>query len=224
MSSAQHSRASSATARRGDAAGNLPAWPFAFALAVALAAPVARAQPPPPGPIELEADSSEIDRRNNHLVFHEVLIRQGDMSISADEAQGTNLEFADAEWVFTGDVRIERAGAKLDAQRATLNFASHRVRRATLEGAPVTFEQTRPGATEPAKGHASRVEYDFDTQILRLSGDAWLAEGQNEITGDNITYEIGAQRVIAGADDDGDRVRITIVPPPETPPAPGPKP
>jgi len=195
------------------------------ALALVLATPLARAQPPPPGPIELEADSSEIDRKNNHLVFHNVEIRQGDMAIRADEAQGTNLEFADAEWVFTGDVRIESAGAKIGAQRATLNFASHRVRRAVLEGAPVAFEQARPGAPAPTQGHATRVEYDFDKQVLRLSGDAWLSEGQNEITGDSITYEIGAQRVIAGADEHGERVRITIVPPPETPPpAPGPKP
>jgi len=195
------------------------------ALALVLATPLARAQPPPPGPIELEADSSEIDRKNNHLVFHNVEIRQGDMAIRADEAQGTNLEFADAEWVFTGDVRIESAGAKIGAQRATLNFASHRVRRAVLEGAPVAFEQARPGAPAPTQGHATRVEYDFDKQVLRLSGDAWLSEGQNEITGDSITYEIGAQRVIAGADEHGDRVRITIVPPPETPPqAPGPTP
>lgn len=197
----------------------------ALALALALAVPLARAQPPQPGPIELEADSSEIDRKNNHLVFHNVEIRQGDMAIRADEAQGTNLEFADAEWVFTGNVHIESAGAKLGADRATLNFASHRVSRATLEGTPVAFERARPGATAPTQGRAARVEYDFGKQILQLSGEAWLSEGQNEITGDSITYEIGAQRVIAGADEHGDRVRITIVPPPETPPpASGPKP
>jgi lipopolysaccharide export system protein LptA len=193
-------------------------------LAVALATPVARAQPPP-GSIDLEADYYEIDRKNNYLIFHNVEIRQGEMAISADEAQGTNLEFADAEWVFTGNVHIESVGAKLGAERATLNFASYRVRRATLEGAPVAFEQARPGAAAPTQRHASRVEYDFDKQVLQLSGDAWLSEGQNEITGDSITYEIGAQRVVAGADEPGDRVRITIVPPPETPPpAPGPKP
>jgi lipopolysaccharide transport protein LptA len=195
-----------------------------LALAFALVAPIARAQPVPPGPIELEADSSEIDRKNNHLVFHNVQVRQGELSISADELQGSDLEAADAEWVFTGNVRIESAGAKLGAERATLNFASHRVRTAILDGSPVAFEQARPGATAPTQGHASRVEYDFEAQILRLTGDAWLSEGQNEITGDSITYEIGAQRVVADADDRGERVRITIVPPPETPPpAPEPK-
>jgi lipopolysaccharide transport protein LptA len=191
----------------------------ALALAfLLLVPPDARAQPLPPGSIDLEADSYEIDRKNNRMVFHNVEIRQDDMKIRADEGHATNLDLADAEWLFTGNVQIENSGAKLDAQRATLSFVSHRVRRATLEGAPVAFEQPRAGAAAPAQGHAAHVDYDFDKQILRLSGDAWLSEGQNEIRGDSITYEIGAQRVIAGAEEPGDRVRITIVPPPETPP------
>jgi lipopolysaccharide transport protein LptA len=189
---------------------------------VALLAPAAACAQLPgvAGPIELEADSSEMDRRNNRMVFHNVRIRQSDLAISAETAQGANLEFGDAEWVFTGAVRIESAGASLDADRATLRFVEHRVAKADLEGTPVAFEQTRPGATEPTRGHAARIEYDFDTQKLQLRGDAWLAEGQNEIRGDHIIYEIGAQRVIAGADEEGDRVRITIVPPPETTPPP----
>jgi lipopolysaccharide export system protein LptA len=190
---------------------------LALALGV-LAAPRSRAQLPAAGPIELEADSSEIDHKNNHLVFHNVRIRQGEMSIRAELAQGSNLDFAEAEWVFTGSVQIENTGSKLDAQQATINFYNHRIRRANLEGAPVAFEQTRRGAPTPTRGHANRIEYDFDAQVLRLTGAAWLSEGQNEITGDSITYEIGDQRVLAGAEKNGDRVRITIVPPPETPP------
>jgi lipopolysaccharide transport protein LptA len=181
----------------------------------------AQAQLPPfPGPIQLEADSSEIDRKNSRLVFHNVRIRQDELGIRADTAEGSNLEFAEAEWVFRGAVAIDSAGAKLEAEQATLSFLGHRARRAELEGAPVTFEQIRPGASEPTRGHAARIEYDFDAKVLTLRGNAWLAEGHNEISGDNITYEIGDQRVTAGGDEHGERVRITIVPPPETPAAP----
>jgi lipopolysaccharide transport protein LptA len=181
--------------------------------AAALPAPDAHAQLPAAGPIELEADSSEIDRKNNRLVFHKVHIKQGELSVRADEAQGTSLEFAEAEWVFSGNVQIESAGTDLQAERATLRFVNHRVHGATLEGTPVSFEQARPDAAAPTRGHATRIEYDFEAQVLKLDGDAWLSEGQNEITGDSITYEIGAQRVVAGADQHGERVRITIVPP-----------
>jgi lipopolysaccharide export system protein LptA len=187
---------------------------LALGLTMLLAAG-ARAELPAPGPIELEADSSDIDRKNNRLVFHKIHISQGDLSISADEAQGSNLEFAEAEWVFTGAVQITRAGTRLEAKQATLSFVGHRLRRANLEGTPVAFEQKRPEAQAPTVGHAARVEYDFDKQVIQLSGDAWLSEGQNEITGDSIKYEIGAERVIAGAQEHGDRVKITIVPPPD---------
>jgi lipopolysaccharide transport protein LptA len=190
-------------------------WLLALGLA-ALATPAVRAQLPA-GPIELEADSSEIDRKNNHLVFHKVHIKQGDLSVRADEAQGSSLEFAEAEWVFSGAVQIDSAETMLQAGRATLHFVNHRVHGATLDGTPVVFEQARAGAAEPTRGHATRIEYDFEAQVLRLSGDAWLSEGPNEITGDNISYEIGAQRVVAGAEKQGERVRITIVPPPESP-------
>ena len=48
---------------------------------------------------------------------------------------------------------------------------------------------------------------------MRLSGDAWLCEGNNEITSDTIVYDIAAERVLADAGEDGDgRVRIVITP------------
>jgi len=182
---------------------------------VALLPAAVRAQVPPPGPIDLEADSLEIDHKNNKVIYHKVHIRQGDLSVSADELQGSNLEAAEAEWVFTGAVQITNAGTRLEAKQATLTFSGHRLRRANLEGTPVDFQQTRPQAQAPTVGHAARVEYDVVKQVIQLSGDATLSEGQNEITGDSIKYEIGAERVIAGAEEHGDRVRITIVPPPE---------
>jgi lipopolysaccharide transport protein LptA len=198
---------------------NVPRRLAAFALAL-LASAAAHGQLPASGPIELEADSSEIDRKNNRLIFHNVRIQQGELGIRAALAQGTNLEFSQAEWLFRGQVQITSANATLSADQAVLTFVDHRVRRADLEGAPVVFEQTRPGQPETTRGRAARILYDFDSQVLTLAGDAWLSEGQNEITGENITYEIGAQRVIAGADENGERVRITIVPPPESEEAP----
>lgn len=193
-----------------------PAYRLAVVALALLAGAPAVAQLPAGGSIELEADSSEIDRKNNRLIFHNVRIQQGEFAIRAALAQGTNLEFKEAEWLFRGDVQITSANATLSAEQAVLTFVDHRVRRADLEGVPVVFEQTRPGAAEPTRGRAARILYDFDSKVLTLTGDARLSEGQNEISGEHITYEIGAQRVVADADENGERVRITIVPPPES--------
>jgi len=48
---------------------------------------------------------------------------------------------------------------------------------------------------------------------VQLAGDAWLTDGQNEIRGNTLVYDIGRQRVAAnpGATEPGG-VRITINP------------
>ena len=49
------------------------------------AAPAAKA----PGAISLDAQSSELDLRNNNVVFRKVRISQGNMAVSADQGQAT---------------------------------------------------------------------------------------------------------------------------------------
>ena len=143
-----------------------------------LAPPHSRAQPPAAGPIELEADSTEIDHKNNHSVFHKVRIRQGDMAIRAELAEGSG--FAEAEWVFTGGVQIERTGTKIDAAQATINFLNHRIHRANLEGAPVTFE--KPGRD----GEALRIEIDDRNEKVELFERARVTREQDVVNGDYI--------------------------------------
>src|SRR5262249_40959403 len=124
---------------------------------VALLPAGARAQGPPPGPIALGADSLEVGHKNDRGIQHKAHLPQGEPSVSAEELQGSNLEAAEAEWVFTGAVQITSAGTRLEAKQATLTFVGHRLRRANLEGTPVDFQQTRPQAQAPTVGHATRV-------------------------------------------------------------------
>lgn len=164
-------------------------------------------------PISLDADSSEFDRRNNVMVFRMISIRQGDLTISANQARSSELDFGNAEWVFTGNVVITGPDARLQAQSATLRFLEHDLRSARITGKPAQFEQRRPDLDEPVQGHASVMEYDLAGQLIKLSGSAWLREGNNEILGETIAYNISEQRVLATSDDSGSqRVQITITP------------
>ena len=58
-------------------------------------------------PIILDAGSTDIDSKT-HLVYlrHGVKITQGDISVSADDAQATGLDFNNTKWLFTGKVHI----------------------------------------------------------------------------------------------------------------------
>ncbi|MBT8136890.1 MAG: hypothetical protein KJO54_07745 [Gammaproteobacteria bacterium] len=201
-------------------------------------------------PILLDAATTDFDRGNQRLIFEEVSIRRGNLGIAADNANTSQLDFANSTWVFSGDVKIFGQGAEVTAERAEMKFADHRLQRATITGTPavlsldneatvrvdaseavVTFADddlssvTLSGtparfehsivnpATTITRGSAGRLIYNLDAATITLANDAWVSQGENEIRGEEITYDIVAQRIVAGGEDQGDRVRITITPP-----------
>ena len=164
-------------------------------------------------PINLEAASSDFDYRNNTLVFKRVRITQGQLTVEAAEANATGLEFANASWTLKGDVRITVPDGKLTANDAVVSFRDNQIARAEVRGKPASFEQRLKESGQLARGRADTIEYDVRNGTVQLSGDAWLSDGQNEIRGSTLIYDIARQRVAAnpGATTPGG-VRITINP------------
>lgn len=163
-------------------------------------------------PIDLQADSSEFDRRNNRLVFRKLTITQGAMNITADRADATRLDFDDSRWVFEGNVVIDNQGTRIWCDRAELVFGGHQLRRALLTGSPARFQQPRAQSAQ-TDGRAGAMEYDVGAALIRLSQDAWISDGANEVTGDRISYDLRREYVIADAAK-GEQVRMKINPPP----------
>jgi lipopolysaccharide transport protein LptA len=192
----------------------------AFA-ASAATAPGAGAAPVAPGnlglqladdqPIKLDAGSSDMDVKNNTLVFHAIRIAQGGLAVEADEATATGLDFKDSHWVFRGNVRITVPDGFLQSDEARVAFAANAIATADATGSPASFEQKRERGV--ARGRGRRIEYDFGAGTVRLLDDAWLSDGDNEITGRTLLYSLRDQRVRANAEEQGsERVRITINP------------
>lgn len=188
--------------------------PLALALLGTLLACGAAAAPhDTQAPINLEAASSDFDYRNNTLVFRRVRITQGELTVEAAEANATGLEFANASWTLKGDVRITVPDGKLAANDAVVTFRDNQIARAEVHGKPASFEQRLKENGQLARGRADAIEYDVRNGTVQLSGDAWLSDGQNEIRGSTLIYDIARQRVAAnpGATTPGG-VRITINP------------
>ena len=210
-------------------AASLPSRLVALAAACALAGGAAaadrRAQP-----ITVEADSTDFDYRNSLLTFNRIRIVQGDARVEAARATATGLDFSNSRWQFEGSVRISVEGGQLDSDSATVRFVNDEIAGAEVVGRPARFRQQRDGRL--AEGRADRIDYDLATERVRLSGDAWLSEGRNEITGSRLSYSLREQRVLAeAAEQGGQPVRIVINPRPEPPaatepaaPEPGPPP
>ncbi len=164
--------------------------------------------------ILVDAADARIDRRTGELIFTDIIITQDTLGVRASRAIGSDLSFESSDWTFSGNVQLTDDGALIEAREAVLTFRDNQLQTAALVGEPVTFRrESTQVAGQFARGRAQRVDYDVANDSVRLSGDAWLCEGGNEITSEVIVYEIDAEQVMAdgGRDEDG-RVRILITP------------
>jgi len=159
-------------------------------------------------PIDFKSEGGyEVDFRTGKTIMHNVSVSQGDVSITADRAEATGLDFKDSRWVFSGDVHIkaEQRGS-MHSDRAEVEFHDNRIARATIKGAPAEFEQKRTASNQMARGRAGEIMYEVGAGTVRFAKDAWLTNGENEISGPILIYDIRQEKV------QGERVRITIVP------------
>ena len=164
--------------------------------------------------ITLDAQSSELDYKNNNLVFRKVRIVQGDMSVSADLAQASGLDFDNSRWVFRGTVKITMDKGQLTSDEAEITFAKKLLSKAIVNGKPAAFEQRVAKTGKLAQGHADTIDYDVTKGVVRLSKNAWLSDGQTEIRGESLKYNVLAQNIVAESSEQGSqRVHIIITPP-----------
>jgi len=166
--------------------------------------------------ISLDAASWDVDYKKNTAVFKDIVISQGDIKVEAHhaEAEATGLNFKTGHWTFSGDVRVhvEKRG-NLHSDQAVLEFKDSEIVKATITGKPAQFEQQRSASDQMARGHAGQIIYQPGDGVVRLSEDAWLSDGHNEIQGPLLVYNIRQEHVEAVAQPgNDDRVHITIVP------------
>lgn len=177
-------------------------------------------------PVHVDASGgSEVDFHTKEVVLKNVVISQGNMRVSADRARASGLNFANSRWNFEGDVHIdgEQRGS-LRSDTAIVEFKDYHIARAIITGKPAKFEQKRPNSEQIARGHADEILYDVNEGTVRLSNDAWVCDGQNQMWGPLLVYNIREQQIQAvtapaagsGADQ---RVHINIVPHPTKPEA-----
>ena len=166
----------------------------------------------PDMPITIDADSSEFDYETSRLIFRGLRMDQGSLGIEADIAETDKLDFTNGQWIFTGNVIIEAENAKLNCDKAIITFVNHQLISADLTGSPARFEQHDPESDTTNIGEATNILYKLSAGTLELTEAARFSDGANEISGNLITYDIGARHLSAGSDDSGP-VKILIEPP-----------
>jgi lipopolysaccharide transport protein LptA len=169
--------------------------------------------------ILIEAQSSEMDFKNNNLIYRKVRITQGTMSVAADQAQGSGLNFDNSHWVFRGNVKMVMQQGQLTSDEADITFTNKLLSKAVVNGKPAAFEQRLAKTGKLAQGHADSIDYDVIKGVVHFSKNAWLSDGQNEIRGESLKYNVLAQSVVAEASEQASqRVHIIITPPAKSKP------
>lgn len=83
---------------------------------------------------------------------------------------------------------------------------------AILTGSPVTFTIT-PEDGLPTSGQARRIEYDFQSRALHMSGEARLEQPGRSISAETIDYNMQTEQIRAQRGEDADsRVRTRFAP------------
>ena len=197
----------------------------------ALMAPLAEANAAAPAaardrqsPILLDSQSVSIDLKTNSAVFSRIRISQGTMAITADQGQASQQRSADMYfennvWNFRGNVKVTMDQGQLFSDDAQITFVNSLLSRAVVNGKPASFEQTVAKSGKLAKGSAETIDYDAAKHVVRFLKNGYLSNGDNEISGQSLKYDVLAQKVLAEeAEQNSQRVRITITPPPKTAP------
>jgi lipopolysaccharide transport protein LptA len=164
--------------------------------------------------IVVENKSLDMDYRNNNAVLRDVVITQCDVRIQAAEARVSGgLNFENSKWTISGDVRINAQGGSLRSDKAIVSFTDNLISRATITGAPAEFEQQRDDGTT-ARGKANTIDYETTSGSVSFTTGAWLSYGRNEITGQQLVYNIRTQSVQGQSVTmkEGSRMRIVIQP------------
>jgi lipopolysaccharide transport protein LptA len=169
----------------------------------------------PSGTISWMADKVDYDNRAQKTVLRgNVIVSQGDLRATADRAERQGLSGDDSRWTFTGHVHVSSAlQGNLDSDEATINVRGNEMQDAVVTGAPANFEQTSSTTGVLACGHSDSIVYTVAAGTVRLTDDAWLKYGDNEITAPWLVYNLKTEQLQgASATDRGQRVHITILP------------
>ena len=181
-------------------------------------------------PIDFSAQFEETDAKNKTIFARKPRISQGTMTLIADTGQGngTALQtaFENSIWVFKGSVKVTVEDGTMNADEAQVTFINSVLSKVVITGRPATFQQKIPKSDKTATGHADSIDYDVSKGVVKLNRDAYLNNGQVEVHGEALKYDIARQVSSAeAADQNSQRVHIVITPPPpKSSPQPAPAP
>lgn len=131
------------------------------------------------------------------------------------EADSLRMDDSKKSSVYEGNVLLSQGTLNIQADRIDVRQDNKGMAVGEAVGNPVRFNQKIEGRNEFIEAHSNRLEYDARTEVIKLSGSAYLKQGGDELNGGVIIYDVRSERYQAqGKGEDGKpgRVRAIIQP------------
>lgn len=139
------------------------------------------------------------------------------MARSSDRNAPMNIESnsstcqlgGDMSCTLSGNIVITQGTLKINASQGQLNQSGGRPNRARLTGG-VTMNQQLDDGT-PVNTKSSTIDYDFNTEIIILTGSVEIRQPRGNLHGERVVYNMKTGQVQSGGQGQG-RVHMTIQP------------
>jgi len=106
------------------------------------------------------------------------------------EADQVVLDDAKQSSVFSGNVRLSQGTLLIKGDKIFVVEDKDGFKQATAYGNTAEFRQKREGLEEYVEGYGNQIEYDTRTETLNFIENARLKRNRDEVSGNNITYNI----------------------------------
>ena len=184
-----------------------------FGMLTGLSRAAARADEAHPPVVTYDARTMDADIKTHVMHLTDVTITYGKMTVRADRAFATAGDFKNSRWTFDGNVRINaEPRGNLRSDEAVVEFEDNQLKRATATGTPAEFDQKREDSNLTTHGHANEIVYEVGAGTVRLSNDAWVSDGKNDMTGPVIVYSLREEHVEASTSTGTERIHVTLSP------------
>jgi lipopolysaccharide export system protein LptA len=118
-------------------------------------------------------------------------------TVEADEVE---YDFRTGVRTYKGNVVVIQGTLKITGDKLEVIYKDQELQSATAWGRPASFKQRPDGKDQDVVGKAKRIVLDQIVNTLTLYDQASLQQGPDVANGDEITYDIGADKLsIKGA-------------------------
>lgn len=118
------------------------------------------------------------------------------------DADGVDIDFKAGLRVYYGNVKLRQGTLRLDADKLEVRFEDDVLQSAIAVGEPAVFRQRPDGKEQDVVGKALFIHLDEVNNIITLTRDAILSQGQDTVTGKTITYNMATDKMQVRSGDD----------------------